>query len=145
MHFDYVRPGTKDLKALSIKAFQQLWNLNNLKQRLAEDGIWGLLTYEALLRTPYSGFAVSTSKSIAGVELPPLASIKQLIPSLRRGDRNDSVRILQQALNRKGCSVKVDGIFGLSTQLAVQSFQQSYGLDIDGVVGIATKKALGLA
>lgn len=146
MHFDYVKPGTKDLKSLSIKAFQQLWNLNNPKQRIAEDGVWGLQTYQALLAAPCQGF-----RSVNGKQIPPIAVPANLnakipaIPSLRQGDRGDKVVLLQQALSRKGFGVRVDGVFGASTELAVEALQQENGLDIDGVVGIATKRVLGLA
>lgn len=145
MHFDYIRPGVKDLKSLSIKAFQQLWNLNNPKQPLKEDGIWGLQTFQALLATPCSGFKSVAAKRIPAVEIPAALVNKELIPSLRIGNKGEHVLLLQQALNRKGYTAKVDGIFGASTQLAVQAMQQDMGLDIDGVVGIATKRALGLA
>jgi lysozyme family protein len=145
MHFDYVRSGAKDLKSLSIKAFQQLWNLNHPKQTIAEDGIWGMQTFMALQATSCSGFKSVAAKRIPAVVVPATLEVKPMIGSLRRGDRNEQVMLLQQALNRKGYKVKVDGIFGVSTHLAVQSLQDAYGLDIDGVVGIATKRALGLA
>ncbi|MGL5878250.1 MAG: peptidoglycan-binding protein [Xenococcaceae cyanobacterium] len=145
MHFDYVRPGCKDLKSLSIKAFQQLWNLNNPKQKIAEDGVWGLQTYQALLATSCSGFPAVGAKRIPAVVVPAVLETHQLIPSLRKGDRNEYVLLLQQALNRKGYGLKVDGIFGTSTQIAVEALQQAQGLDIDGVVGVGTKRALGLA
>lgn len=145
MHFDYVRSGCKDLKSLSIKAFQQLWNLNNPKQSLKEDGIWGPQTFQCLMATPYTGFRSVAAKRIPAVEIPAALEVKELIPSLRIGSKSEHVILLQQALNRKGYKIKVDGNFGASTQLAVQAMQQDFGLDIDGVVGIATKRALGLA
>lgn len=145
MHFDYVKPGCKDLKSLSIKAFQQLWNLNNPAQKIAEDGCWGLQTYQALLTTSCTGFKNVAAKRIPAVEIPATLELKPLIASLRQGDRGEHVLLLQQALNRKDFSLKLDGIFGNSTKLAVRDFQLSNGLEADGVVGIATKKALGLA
>jgi len=145
MHFDFVRSGTKDLKSLSILAFQQLWNINNSKRKLVQDGVWGSQTYEALLQTACLGFDRVTAKTIPGIVSPAVLEIRQLIPSLRKGSDGIHVRTLQQALNRKGYGIKVDGIFGASTQIAVEALQQAHGLDIDGVVGIGTKRALGLA
>lgn len=145
MHFDFIGGGVRDLKALSIKAFQQLWNLNNPKQKIVEDGIWGLQTYQVLLSVPCSGFVATKPKTIAKIEVPAILAEKQLIPSLRIGERGENVVLLQQALNRKGYGLKVDGIFGASTQIAVEALQFSHGLDIDGVVGIATRRVLGLA
>lgn len=145
MHFDYVKAGTRDLRSLSIKAFQQLWNLNNPTSKLAEDGVWGLKTYEALLQTPCFGFRTVAAKTLPKTEVSAILAVNQLIPSLRIGDRGEHVVLLQQALNRKGYGLKVDGIFGASVQIAVEALQLSHGLDIDGVVGIGTKRALGLA
>lgn len=145
MHFDYVKAGVRDLRLLSIKAFQQLWNLNNSTSKIAEDGVWGVKTYEALLQTSCFGFRSVAAKTLPKTEVSAILAVNQLIPSLRIGDRGEHVLLLQQALNRKGYKVKIDGIFGASTQLAVQAMQQDFGLDIDGVVGIATKRALGLA
>ena len=61
------------------------------------------------------------------------------------GSRGDDVVQVQQALNSKGywCGT-ADGIFGPNTYSAVIRFQRETGLDIDGIVGPQTKKALGL-
>lgn len=61
------------------------------------------------------------------------------------GSRGDAVVQVQQALNTKGywCGT-ADGIFGPKTYSAVIRFQREAGLDVDGIVGPQTKKALGL-
>jgi 3D (Asp-Asp-Asp) domain-containing protein len=61
------------------------------------------------------------------------------------GSRGDAVVQVQQALNSKGywCGT-ADGIFGPKTYSAVTRFQREAGLDVDGIVGPQTKKALGL-
>ncbi|WP_234943568.1 peptidoglycan-binding domain-containing protein [Priestia megaterium] len=38
----------------------------------------------------------------------------------------------------------MDGVFDSNTEKAVRQFQKALGLVIDGIVGPATKKALGL-
>jgi peptidoglycan hydrolase-like protein with peptidoglycan-binding domain len=58
--------------------------------------------------------------------------------------QGDNVRALQQALVNGGFSLAVDGVFGASTDAAVRLFQQQKGLTIDGIVGPATRSALGL-
>ena len=60
------------------------------------------------------------------------------------GSRGDNVVQVQQALNSKGywCGT-ADGIFGPKTYSAVIRFQREAGLDVDGIVGPQTKKALG--
>lgn len=67
-------------------------------------------------------------------------------PTLRKGDRGDNVRDLQEALNRLGfdCGA-ADGVFGTKTKAAVEAFQRAAGLSVDGVVGRNTWKALDAA
>jgi len=63
---------------------------------------------------------------------------------LRMGSKGQKVRELQILLNRAGFSVVVDGDFGRATKDAVKSFQSSKRLEVDGVVGAQTMKALML-
>lgn len=56
--------------------------------------------------------------------------------------RGDDVRQLQRWLNTLGITVgPVDGIFGLLTKKAVEEFQLSTGLPVDGIVGFTTFQA----
>jgi hypothetical protein len=54
----------------------------------------------------------------------------------------DEVKELQAKLNKKGFSLKKDGLFGYSTEMAVKNFQRSHGLYEDGIVGPLTWAAL---
>jgi peptidoglycan hydrolase-like protein with peptidoglycan-binding domain len=64
-------------------------------------------------------------------------------PLYQSGDRGAEVSVLQQYLAAAGYSPgKVDGVYGPSTVLAVQQFQQSQGLNPDGVVWLDTFNAL---
>ena len=57
--------------------------------------------------------------------------------------RGDDVGDLQRRLSRLGFDPgRIDGIFGLDTQAAVQQFQHNTALAADGVVGLHTLKAL---
>ena len=57
-------------------------------------------------------------------------------PTLRQGDRGDSVRELQTILTNLGYSPGViDGVFGTGTLNAVRAFQRDNNLAVDGVVG----------
>lgn len=62
--------------------------------------------------------------------------------TLRRGDRGDEVRELQEGLNRQGAQLEVDGVFGPRTQRAVRELQERSGLNEDGIVGAQTRGAL---
>ena len=59
---------------------------------------------------------------------------------IEKGDRGARVERVQRAL---GIS-PADGVFGKQTRRAVKRFQRRRGLTVDGVVGPATLRALGL-
>jgi hypothetical protein len=83
---------------------------------------------------------------VPGVEYsphPPVA-LEPLPALLRLGDRGDGVRRLQQALVARGAALQVDGHFGQATLAAVVAAQTAAGLVVDGDVGPATRRALGL-
>jgi peptidoglycan hydrolase-like protein with peptidoglycan-binding domain len=61
-------------------------------------------------------------------------------PVVKRGDRGDAVRKIQQALD-----IPADGVFGPQTERSVKRFQRSHGLTVDGIVGPQTRAELGLA
>lgn len=65
--------------------------------------------------------------------------------SYKRGSSGEVVRQIQTKLKNWGYySGDVDGIFGSGTETAVKKFQKKNGLSVDGKVGNATLKALGL-
>lgn len=61
---------------------------------------------------------------------------------LRTGSRGAAVRALQGRLAGRGAAIGADGIFGPMTGAAVRSFQQSSGLQVDGIVGPRTWRRL---
>lgn len=66
--------------------------------------------------------------------------------SLRRGSRGELVTTLQKRLKTWGYYTgNVDGIFGSQTEQAVKYFQRKNGLEVDGIVGPATAKAVGIS
>lgn len=62
--------------------------------------------------------------------------------TLKYGSSGSDVKKLQEELNKNGYSLDVDGQFGSKTQSAVQSYQKSKGLTVDGIVGTNTWNAL---
>jgi lysozyme family protein len=65
-------------------------------------------------------------------------------PTLRQGEKGESVRRLQERLKHVGFDLKVDGDFGPKTLEAVQSFQRRVGLEPDGIVGPRTWAKLAI-
>ncbi|AZS49230.1 peptidoglycan L-alanyl-D-glutamate endopeptidase precursor [Bacillus phage vB_BpsS-140] len=96
---------------------------------LVVDGIAGRLTKNATVRV-YQYFANVTVDGIFG-------------PNSKRSGRllrewNGSVwwtSLLQSLLNINGATLNIDGIFGPATKTAVQNYQRSQGLSVDGIVG----------
>jgi len=65
------------------------------------------------------------------------------LPVLKRGIKNDTVKILQVLLNHHmNGNLEIDGSFGPATENAVESFQEDMNLDPDGHVGPKTWVAL---
>lgn len=62
--------------------------------------------------------------------------------NLRQGTRGEDVKWLQNALNRAGADLTVDGVFGPLTDKAVRAYQKAKGLTVDGIVGPKTRAAL---
>jgi chitosanase len=109
--------------------------------QLISDGKWdlslpltvrGVVISEGLLSAaaPLRVSAAAPSEATLQLQTPPM--------------QGDDVRALQQALSNAGIKVTVDGAFGTSTDAAVRQFQRQKGLTVDGVVGPATRSALGL-
>ena len=64
----------------------------------------------------------------------------------RQGSSGQAVRTIQEKLVRWGYfDGPVDGLFGARTAAAVRAFQEKNGLAVDGIVGPATLRALGMS
>jgi chitosanase len=109
--------------------------------QLISDGMWDLplpltvrgvvITEDVLSGTaPLRPSAHAADEGTLQLQTPPM--------------QGDDVRALQQALVNAGFPIIVDGIFGTGTDAAVKQFQQQKGLIVDGIVGPATRSALGL-
>lgn len=59
-------------------------------------------------------------------------------PMVAYGSSGSAVKELQEALNRHGYDLAVDGIFGEKTKAAVRSYQKKNGLKLDGIAGDET-------
>lgn len=95
VHYDFVGGGTVDLKGLSVKAFQRLWNRNHPTDLIAEDGAYGTGTATRLSQSPVGGFpkgancsqSVDAGADAAEVDAPATtASSVPAIPDATEGD-----------------------------------------------------------
>jgi peptidoglycan hydrolase-like protein with peptidoglycan-binding domain len=109
----------------AVKQFQE-------QHDLTADGIVGPATRAALERGE-----VPMRVSADG-DTPRLLRLR--VPLLQ----GDDVRAVQQALIQAGASITIDGVFGPGMDRAVKQFQAQHSLIADGIVGPATRAALGL-
>jgi len=99
-------------------------------RKIAANGVVGPGTWTELNKSPASLFeaAATTEKLPTSV--------------LRRDDHGPDVVILQRKLSGSGIrgarGIAVDGIFGEQTEIAVRNYQKAEGLQVDGIVGLAT-------
>ena len=110
-------------------------------QQVSVDGIFGPLT-EAAVK------AVQTASGLTADGIVGPLTWPRLITQVRRGDRGDAVRGVQEEFQFRNLSgdpsqgLQIDGIFGPKTDEAVRGFQQALGLSVDGIVGPLTRRAL---
>jgi len=110
-----------DITEMAIKSFQTRSSLDN-------DGIAGPTTLNKLYSS--SARKANTAVGVIGV-------------SLKLGDANDAVRLLQSKLKTYGFyRGTVDGSFGSGTEDAVRAFQRANNLTADGKAGATTLNRL---
>ncbi len=74
--------------------------------------------------------------------LPANVFADEAPPILKMGMEGSEVKELQELLNSLGYNIEVDGYFGQQTKTIVESFQASFDLESDGVVGKETWEVL---
>ena len=113
----------------AVIAFQRIFGLTI-------DGTVGPVTWNRLMRE----YLNLQPEGPTPPEIPPYPG-----SVIRQGATGDSVRLIQQAINRTvPCQpgrlwrISEDGVFGPGTRDAVMAFQSVFGLSVDGVVGQIT-------
>lgn len=57
------------------------------------------------------------------------------VPTVKKGSKGANAKLLQKNLNRFGCGLVEDGIFGKASTAALKAWQKAYGLSADGIYG----------
>lgn len=155
VHFEFVGwNGGSVADFSSTVQNEQNWLRVARGENIQADGRKGPLTkaayerYQAFLRDwgyGYTGaidgdWGSQTQKAHAGY----FDQFNKSLPDLRVGSQGQYVKDVQFRLGVGGFPTKVDGDFGGDTERQVVNFQRSRNLTPDGVVGINTRRALGL-
>lgn len=116
--------------------------------RSGVDGMWGNGTLVAVLK--YQANAGMTVDGVVGSgtskKLGLTLSSSYRSGGIAKGKTSANVKAVQKALKSAGYfSSAVDGVWGRRTMCAVMHFQSDCGLTVDGVVGSATEKKLGIS
>jgi chitosanase len=115
-----------------------VYRMDSFKKLISEDNwqltlplkVRGIVIDEESLGLTFPGSANLSVPRLLRLTSPPL--------------EGEDVRQIQQALTNKGFQLKVDGIFGKATEVALKDFQKANSLKVDGIIGSATRLALGL-
>jgi peptidoglycan hydrolase-like protein with peptidoglycan-binding domain len=107
---------------------------------VAYNNLWGGGSGQPMA---YAGTTGGATTGAAGAAERMAAGGDSGLPTLRRGagssaDPDANVRSLQEFLNQNGANVHVDGDFGPMTERAVRAYQETNGLEVDGIVGPET-------
>ncbi|WP_143423131.1 peptidoglycan hydrolase [Halegenticoccus soli] len=103
---------------------------------LSVDGIYGSETESTV-----ESFQSASGLAVDGIVGPN--TWEALIVTVSYGDQSSAVTAVQDQLRyAHGYDIAVDGVFGSGTESAVESFQSSRGLAVDGIVGPDTWQAL---
>lgn len=127
-----------------VKALQE--NLRTLGYNISADGIFGSDTKNAVIDfqkkngLSADGIVGSATQAKIKEKLSEYTNTNKVIkiatPTLRRGNRGDNVKTLQQNLKDSiNANISVDGIFGSGTENALKDFQRKYNLSVDGIYG----------
>lgn len=90
--------------------------------------------------------AILSAAMIVGAA--PIAMVHAQMPSTRAAPAalpQSTVLSLQEALNKQGAAVKVDGVLGDETRAAIRQFQTQHHLPVTGEPDRATLDKLGVA
>jgi hypothetical protein len=77
-----------------------------------------------------------------GAPMPALARKAGIMPTLHAGADGDEIVWAQELLNGAGAHLPVGGFFGAETARAVAAFQRRHRLQVSGILGPVTWKAL---
>ncbi len=144
--YDTLRPGDQSAAVRNLQ--YTLYELGYYDDRV--DGVYGDTTEDAVRAfqirnslTPVDGIAGNkTQQKLYSDSAIAAAATTTEYTSLRKGDRNNLVVEMQEALQSLGYLSEVTGCYDDATVEAVKNFQRRNGLTVDGTAGQQTLRTL---
>lgn len=104
--------------------------------------------YSKSLNKKWEVWGIPACVDGAAPDQQPVPTPTEKKPTLRKGNRNQYVKQMQEKLAELGYDLGIcgiDGDFGTATEAAVKKFQKDHGLTEDGICGQKTWAALDAA
>lgn len=120
-------------KGADVRSAQQL--LTARGYTVEADGVFGPKSRSAVIR-------FQKSRSLAADGVIGANTWSKLIKTVQSGSSGQTVKAAQTQLKVYGYNLAVDGRFGSKTKSAATAFQKSHHLQVDGVIGPNTWRAL---
>lgn len=111
-----------------------VWSGKNCPHRVRAEGRWNEIIAEI-----QKELDALKGKKATTASKPAPTVIKGY---LDKGDKGESVKLVQSKLSKLGYAITVDGNFGDDTDNDVRDFQKKNGLSVDGIVGADTSTML---
>lgn len=132
-----------DVDKLDLPFWIAKYGTNNGKQQSkpvvkSRHTLWGW-QYSSVGKV--SGISGAVDVNVA-YQSPGAVTGGTAVTLLRKGDRGEAVKLLQQRLTICGWILTTDGIWGDKTDSAVRGYQYKAGLTVDGIVGPKTQAKL---
>src|SRR3989304_10606070 len=105
--------------------------MKNIAMKTAAAVVTGLFAFGVM--GPAVTRAQSQAKPAMTMEKKPM-----------KAKADPAVSALQEALNKQGAKLKVDGLMGGKTKAALRNYQKANSLKVTGMADDATKKKLGM-
>lgn len=88
------------------------------------------------------GLATTAPLTASAATAPQKPAVHKTMKKHMAHKGSASVKSVQEALNKQGANLSVDGKMGPKTKAAIKSFQQAHGLKATGHLDKATRAAL---
>ena len=105
--------------------------MKNIAMKTAAAVVTGLFAFGAL----------APSATVAQDKAKPAMKMEK---KAMKAKADPAVSALQEALNKQGAKLKVDGLMGGKTKAALRNYQKANGLKVTGMADDTTKKKLGM-